>query len=61
MSPERCESGGGMIVDLDGTESVNSIGDGDGIEKTVPLSSFSWEAYELNYDWNKSMKGSFLV
>jgi len=50
-----------MIVDLDGTESVNSIGDGDGIEKTVPLSSFSWEAYELNYDWNKSMKGSFLV
>ena len=29
----------------------------DDIEKSAPLSSFTWEAYELSSDWNKSLKG----
>ena len=29
----------------------------DDIEKSVPLSSLAWEAFELSSDWSKSLKG----
>lgn len=31
----------------------------DDIEKSVPLSSLAWEAFELSSDWSKSLKGKY--
>lgn len=44
---------GGILADKD--EDDPTVDD---IDKAVPLSSLTWEAYELSSDWSKSLKGS---
>lgn len=44
--------------DVDAVDAVeDDVLDSNDIDKSIPLSSLAWEAYELCSDWSKSLKG----
>ena len=57
IDDEDVMCGDGSPDQVDDGDVVESLEDDDGIEKSVPLSSLAWEAYELSSDWSKSLKG----